>query len=218
MSHQPHWIYEFGEYRLDPAERLLQRSGQAIPLQPKLFDLLLALVERAGHLIEKDELMKVVWPDTIVEEANLSNNISILRKTLQEDGQRFIETVPKWGYRFDAPVQKKAVKPWNESRPGLNPTQEPPDSGNQDPEAPPAADFLRTPARRRTDRRRWGVALILMLALLLLIGAIVFWLKRSPSVSATHLPQRLAFFHRGWLSLWTATDFVDNSSTGDNET
>jgi DNA-binding winged helix-turn-helix (wHTH) protein len=106
MGHQPKQIYEFGLYRLDAAERLLLRDGAVVPLQPKVFDLLLALVERHGRLLEKDELMKLVWPDTFVEEANLANNISILRKTLSENGERFIETAPKRGYRFVAAVKE----------------------------------------------------------------------------------------------------------------
>jgi DNA-binding winged helix-turn-helix (wHTH) protein/TolB-like protein len=106
MGHQPKQIYEFGPYRLDPDERLLLRDGAGVPLQPKVFDLLLTLVERHGRLLEKDELMRLVWPDTVVEEANLANNISILRRTLSENGQQFIETVPKRGYRFVAPVQE----------------------------------------------------------------------------------------------------------------
>src|SRR5262245_63444816 len=106
MDHQPKQIYEFGPYRLDSTERLLMRDGEVVPLQPKVFDLLLALVERHGRLLEKDELMKLVWPDAIVEEANLANNISILRKTLSENGERFIETAPKRGYRFVAVVKE----------------------------------------------------------------------------------------------------------------
>jgi len=106
MSHQPKPIYEFGPYRLDAAERLLSHDGEVVPLQPKVFDLLLVLVERHGRLLEKDELMKAVWPDTIVEEVNLANNISILRKTLSENGERFIETAPKRGYRFVASVRE----------------------------------------------------------------------------------------------------------------
>jgi TolB-like protein/Tfp pilus assembly protein PilF len=106
MSQQTKPIYEFGPYRLDAAERLLSRNGEVVPLQPKAFDLLLALVERPGRLLEKDELMKAVWPDTVVEEVNLANNISILRKTLGANGQQLIETVPKRGYRFVADVNK----------------------------------------------------------------------------------------------------------------
>jgi DNA-binding response OmpR family regulator len=96
MSLQTKHIYEFGSFRLDAAEHLLLRDGESVPLTPKAFDLLLALVERYGHLLEKEELLKKVWPDTFVEEANLASNISQLRKAMGdgENGQRF-ETVPK---------------------------------------------------------------------------------------------------------------------------
>jgi DNA-binding winged helix-turn-helix (wHTH) protein len=75
--------------------------------QPKAFDLLLVLVQNCGHLLEKDELLKTVWPDTIIEEVNLANNVSILRKILGggADGERFIETVPRRGYQFLAEVK-----------------------------------------------------------------------------------------------------------------
>jgi DNA-binding winged helix-turn-helix (wHTH) protein len=106
MSHQQKPIYEFGPYRLDASERLLSRDGEVVPLQPKIFDLLLVMVERHGRLLEKDELMKAVWPDTVVEEVNLANNISILRKTIGENGRQFIETAPKRGYRFVAEVRE----------------------------------------------------------------------------------------------------------------
>src|SRR5262245_53294652 len=112
MSHQSKHIYEFGPYRLDGAERLLLRDGNPIPLQPKVFDLLLALVDAHGHLLEKDELLKTVWPDTFVEEANLASNISLLRKALGEgeNGHRYIETVPKRGYRFVAEVKEASAE------------------------------------------------------------------------------------------------------------
>src|SRR5262245_9290179 len=108
MSHHPNRIYEFGPFRLEPAEHLLLRDGETIPLQPKAFELLLVLVKHHGHLSGKDELLEAVWPDTVVEEGNLANNISILRKALGagENGQRFIETVTRRGYRFVAPVRE----------------------------------------------------------------------------------------------------------------
>src|SRR5262245_3143518 len=111
--------YEFGPFRLDVAERMLLREGEAIPLQPKAFDLLHVLVEHHGHLLEKDELLKIVWPDAIVEEVNLANNISVLRKALGEDGngQRFIETVPRRGYRFVAGVRQIQHAPVEEEPP-----------------------------------------------------------------------------------------------------
>jgi len=112
MSHLPTYLYEFGPYRLDAAERLLSRDGEAVQLPPKAFDLLLALVERHGRLLEKETLMRVVWPDTFVEEANLSYTISLIRKALGEngEGQQFIETVPKHGYRFIAEVRLGRVE------------------------------------------------------------------------------------------------------------
>src|SRR5262250_700569 len=108
MSQHPRHSYEFGPFRLDAAEHLLLRDGEAVPLTPKSFDLLLALVERHGHLLEKDDLLKKVWPDTFVEESNLSYNISLIRKALGngENGLKFIETVPKRGYRFVANTKK----------------------------------------------------------------------------------------------------------------
>ena len=92
---------------MDPAERLLLRDSLPIPVTPKVFETLLALVENNGHMLEKEELIRRVWPDAVVEEANLAVNISVLRKTLGDDrGQKYIETVPKHGYRFVAPVRR----------------------------------------------------------------------------------------------------------------
>jgi len=97
-------LFEFGPFRLDAAERMLLRNGQPVLLAPKVFDTLVVLLRHRGHLLEKNQLMKEVWPDTFVEEVNLAVNISTLRKTLgeSEDGRPFIETVPKRGYRFVA--------------------------------------------------------------------------------------------------------------------
>ncbi|MGA9769558.1 MAG: tetratricopeptide repeat protein [Blastocatellia bacterium] len=109
MSEQAKHFYEFGPFRLNPKERLLLRDEQIVPLTPKLFDTLLALVESSGHLVEKDELMSRVWPDAIVEERGLTQNIFLLRKMLSEDGveTKYIETVPKRGYRFIAEVNQR---------------------------------------------------------------------------------------------------------------
>jgi Tol biopolymer transport system component/DNA-binding winged helix-turn-helix (wHTH) protein len=108
MSRQAKEVYEFGPFRIDVAERLLTREGQNVPLTPKAFDTLLLLVQNRGHLLEKDELMQQLWPNTFVEEANLTNNISLLRKALGDDAgeHRYIETVPKRGYRFGASVRE----------------------------------------------------------------------------------------------------------------
>lgn len=106
MSEKQH--YEFAPFRLNADEHLLLRDGQLVPLAPKAVDLLLVLLESNGRLISKDELMKLVWPDTFVEEANLSHHIFTIRKALEDDKQRakYIETIPRRGYRFIAPVTK----------------------------------------------------------------------------------------------------------------
>jgi len=95
-------FYEFGPFRLDPGHRQLLRENQPVPLQPKAFDILLALVENSERVVLKDELMKMVWPETFVEEANLAQNISVLRRTLGETAgeNRYIVTLPGRGYRF----------------------------------------------------------------------------------------------------------------------
>jgi Tol biopolymer transport system component/DNA-binding winged helix-turn-helix (wHTH) protein len=113
MPLQPGELYEFGGFRLDPAECVLRRDGQSVALPPKAFDLLVVLVERAGRLVTKEDLLKDVWLGTFVEEANLSYTVSLLRKALSEDGEtnRFIETVPKKGYRFTETVRIVKVVP-----------------------------------------------------------------------------------------------------------
>jgi pimeloyl-ACP methyl ester carboxylesterase/DNA-binding winged helix-turn-helix (wHTH) protein len=99
-------LYAFGAFRLDAGERVLFGGGGAVPLTPKAFDTLLALVESGGRVLGKEELMRRVWPDSFVEENNLAQNISVLRKTLGAEGggRKYIETVPRRGYRFVADV------------------------------------------------------------------------------------------------------------------
>jgi TolB-like protein/DNA-binding winged helix-turn-helix (wHTH) protein/Flp pilus assembly protein TadD len=98
-------LYEFGPFRLDPAERKLQRGNEIVALTPKAFDTLHLLVRNSGHLLEKDEFIRTLWPDSFVEEGSLSNNIFLLRKALGED-PAFIETVPRRGYRFIGAVRQ----------------------------------------------------------------------------------------------------------------
>src|SRR5262245_33063754 len=192
MGHQPKQIYEFGPYRLDSAERLLMRDGEVVQLQPKVFDLLLALVERHGSLVGKDELMRTVWTDTVVEEANLTNNISILRKTLGANGQQFIETMPKRGYRFVAPVNKLmdgSVEPVVVERPR---TQIAVATGQEtDPDDRPGAPGPVRPKRRLaflTSR------CLLALAALIVAGG-GFWVARTArqsGASAGKMPRSIA--------------------------
>src|SRR5262247_2691870 len=94
-------FYSFGAFRVDVGERLLFKGEREIPLTPKVFDTLLALLENSHHVLTKKELMQQVWPDSFVEENNLAQNISLLRKAL---GESCIKTIPKRGYRFVADV------------------------------------------------------------------------------------------------------------------
>ena len=112
-------FYEFGPFRLDAAEHIVLRDGQIIPLTPKVFEILLVLVENSGHVVDKDELLQKVWSETFVEETNLTKNISILRKILSDGdaGKSFIETIPKRGYRFVAEVTKSDHEEEREQRP-----------------------------------------------------------------------------------------------------
>lgn len=93
--------YQFGRFEMDASERSLRLDGRPVSLEPKAFDVLLFLIQRSGRLVGKEEIMQAVWPDTFVEEGNLTRNISLLRRVLAEgvDGQS-IETIPKHGYRF----------------------------------------------------------------------------------------------------------------------
>src|SRR5580700_8394589 len=121
MFKQPRRLFEFGRFRLDRSERFLFQDGAAVPLSPRLFDTLLVLVENRGHLVEKNDLMQKVWNDVAVEENNLTQSISALRKILGDnlDGPKFIETIPKRGYRFVAPVKEVSEEELGNERPSV---------------------------------------------------------------------------------------------------
>jgi len=105
-------VFQFGPFQLDAREHRLVRNGTEVRLQPKAFEILRVLVEHAGRLVTKDELLRRVWPDALVEENNLNKNISVLRKALDDAGGRcHIETVPRVGYRFTADVIQGALAP-----------------------------------------------------------------------------------------------------------
>jgi len=112
-------VYEFGGFRVEAGRRVLLRAGNPVPLTPKVFDTLLYLVQRKGQLVEKDDLMKAIWPDTVVEENNLSQNISVLRRVLGErrGESRYILTVPGRGYRFVAEVEGDTAESESAARP-----------------------------------------------------------------------------------------------------
>lgn len=141
MNREDKKVYEFGEFRLEGAQGRLLQDGQPVALKPKILDLLLFLVQQRGQLVKKDDLMREVWPNTIVEENNITVSISALRKVLGEDtlGRQFIETVPRRGYRFVADVVEIADQ---EADPGEQPIDSLAILPMQNPTYDETADYL----------------------------------------------------------------------------
>ena len=201
MDHSDKHLYEFGPFRLDPGERLLLREGQHVPLTPKAFETLLILVENCGHVINKDELLKKVWPDTFVEEVNLAKNVSYLRKILGgEQTTQYIETIPKRGYRFVASVKdvcdERAGLVWAlpadahaDDREEVEKGDS--DSGSEPRQTPIEPEQRPLPAKTRAIRRGWSAA---WPALGLLLGVAIWALFiRSASQSPTPLLKIVPF-------------------------
>lgn len=164
-------IYEFGPFRLEPAEHKLLRGGEVVALTPKVLDTLVMLVRNSGHLLEKDELIRSLWPDSFVEAGNLSNNIFVLRKALGSDHE-YIETVRRRGYRFVGAVRQLpgTDKPLHEPLEFGNAT-----AGDRRP-AGPVTVVLPPPVRRRRHRIAVTAGTLLVL---LAIGAAFWWRHTS---------------------------------------
>jgi DNA-binding winged helix-turn-helix (wHTH) protein len=113
MSKEISGLYEFGRYRLDIENRVLFRNGQAVALPPKAVERLAVLVESNGQVVTKELLMARLWPDSFVEDSNLTQHIFLLRKVFSEDGDRrkYIETIPRRGYRREYHVMYLKVHP-----------------------------------------------------------------------------------------------------------
>jgi DNA-binding winged helix-turn-helix (wHTH) protein/TolB-like protein/Tfp pilus assembly protein PilF len=199
MDEPPRHFYEFGRFRVNVAERVLLRGGEVVPLTPKVFEILLTLVENSGQVISKDDLMKRVWPDTFVEEGNLTQNISLLRKALGEGqgAHQYIETIARRGYRFIAPVSRaraegvaaasepsgpafgqKAIK----SNGGLRSVETvgTAPAGKPKPAPPETPASARTPARLGLHMR---AVLVAAAALIIATGGIVYFSKGSEAVN-----------------------------------
>jgi DNA-binding winged helix-turn-helix (wHTH) protein/tetratricopeptide (TPR) repeat protein len=172
-------LYSFGGFVLEARERRLVREGKPIALKPRAFDTLLYLVQHAGHLVTKEELMERLWPNVVVEESNLAKNIWLIRRALGEpEGEaRYIETVPRAGYRFIAPVEtaERASAPAAVESPLPAAPQEPVTTV-------PAPEPLGDPpaSAPKRSRARWIVGLAL--AALAVLGASLYWARshRAP--------------------------------------
>src|SRR5438105_5866 len=192
MNKEPFSCYQFGPYYLDPNEGRLLRNGEPVPLTPKAFATLVVLVQRSGRLVEKDELMKLLWPDSFVEESNLNQHVWTLRKTLGENkaGNEYIETVPKRGYRFVAEVQKlghESLELVAERRTFTHiVTEDGVEASEPSRERLPEseASYLIGGKRRWASRRRAPAAGALVL-LLLMVSALTFRRWRSREARST---------------------------------
>ena len=201
MNPQTKHFYAFGPFRFEPEERLLLREGKPVPLGPKVTETLLLLVQNAGHLVDKDDLMKRVWPDAFVEEGNVNKNIFFLRKVLglQDGGLEYIETVPKRGYRFVATVNQEVEEETETSSPPKAPTVTK--------EAPPAGPMRWLPAKQAI-----GMLLILILAVVAALQLV--WHRRerlaNPDLPSIH---SLAVLPLENLSGDPAQDYFADSMT-----
>lgn len=205
MSFSHKALYQFGDYQLDTARRLLLRLGEPVIIAPKVYEVLFALVETQGQPISKDELLRRVWPDTIVEESNLTVSVSALRKALGErrGEQKYIATIPGMGYQFVAPVSRSLV---SEAESGNALTRSFTQFPAEQPESPLAIqpssilierqtisqviveeeegseNLARPRQKSRAQKRMWlaGSAVAGLFSLILLI---LFWVERPPAHS-----------------------------------
>ena len=163
-------MYKFGQFVLDPEERLLLRDGKPVSLTPKAFDILLALAENSGHLVKKDDLMRRVWPDAFVEEANLAQNISVIRRVLDSEHEQYIETVPKIGYRLTVKTDTLG-----------EPQSHPEVSHTVDSKSPDTTDFVPQASPAISPRTRQGTTRIVAAALVVfaVIGLALYMRSRA---------------------------------------
>ncbi|MEA2602133.1 MAG: hypothetical protein QOF89_3125 [Acidobacteriota bacterium] len=197
-------LYEFGGYRVDPVRRRLMRGNEQVPLTPKAFSILLLLLEKRGEVVEKEDLIQTVWPDTYVTEANLTQNVSSLRKALGEraNDHRFVVTVPGRGYSFVAEVIEVPRESTGEFliagllQPTLTPPPfervslpEPEPAADETAVTPPAKPFLAPRGRRRFLLA--GLVLGLLLAAAM-AGLYLLYRQRQESVAGGRVPAAAA--------------------------
>jgi DNA-binding winged helix-turn-helix (wHTH) protein/TolB-like protein len=197
--------FQFGGFRFYPSEQLLLRDEIPIPLAPKTFDILLVLVKNFGHLVGRDELMSAVWPDSFVEETNLTVNISLLRKALgdMKDGRPYIETVPRKGYRFNAEVQECDDSDDSTDEIRLDPT--PPLTTALEPSQMGTLPLSRISASRSFKR---GLVVLLLAILFGAAALTLYRLRRTDTKNAAARPRAIAILPFRNLKQDPDTDFL----------
>jgi len=175
MNAPPAPVYEFGDFHLDAAKRLLWREGVPVPLTPRGFETLLYMLEHHDTVLDKERLMEAVWPDSIVEENNLTQNISTLRRVFGEtpDSHRFIVTVPGRGYRFVADVRLREVDAGPEPRRIPQTAIEPGETETE------RVASVSQPDHSATSRRFRPILLTTAAVLALSVAALFFWRGRT---------------------------------------
>ncbi len=203
-------LYEFDSFRLNPADHSLLCGGRPVPLTPKSFDILVTLIERNGLLVTKDELMRKIWPDSFVEEANLTVNVSALRKALGDtpEHQQYIETVPKMGYRFIARVTALP----NES---LIPAAEIPDLLEKASDLPKTEirELVAIPEAEPIPVKKQRMGVFALVAAGLAIAVLGYWFLRRESVTTRVSPdsRRLAILPFRNIKQDSGNDFLGYS-------
>jgi DNA-binding winged helix-turn-helix (wHTH) protein/TolB-like protein len=203
-------LYEFSRFRFDPENHLLESDGAPISLTPKAFEILLVLVQNGSRLTTKEELMRKVWPDSFVEEANLTVNISALRKQLGEtpNGQQYIDTVPRKGYRFAVPVSQVEVDETVTARPGVQAEKTVPEILVAE-EAPSISTEVPSGKTSATRGRRRLVAIIIgLIAVTLCLWGYKAYQTRSIVRQSPPLSRRLAVLPFQNLQQDPNTDFL----------
>jgi Predicted integral membrane protein len=204
--------FRFGNFSLHPAERRLLCRGESVPLTPKVFDTLLLLVKNAGHLVEKETFLKQLWPDAFVEEASLAQNISVLRKVLGDNGNgnKFIETVPKRGYRFVAEVKDLLDESAVTAKSGG--AEAPADQVLDQPTVPqPLMSAEAQRSKRSSARAAFSMALIAALAIAIATGYVLWRRFHAPAPSAHRV--MLAVLPLQNLSGDSTQDYVSDGLT-----
>jgi DNA-binding winged helix-turn-helix (wHTH) protein/TolB-like protein/lipopolysaccharide biosynthesis regulator YciM len=209
MALETQVLYQFDDFRLNPADHSLLCAGKPIPLTPKSFDILLTLIEKNGQLVTKDELMRKIWPDSFVEEANLTVNVSALRKALGDttEHQQYIETVPKLGYRFTARVTTRSENP-----PSLVPVAPPSAEAPAPSEASAVVRLAPVLPKQETKRLSRRIVALCALGFAIVAALLTFWLlRRGPAPRAASEPRRLAILPFRNMKQDAGSDFLGYS-------
>lgn len=199
-------LYNFGPFVLNTSQHLLTRDGQPVPVTPKTYALLLVLIESSGRMLTKDELMKALWPNSFVEESNLTQQVSMIRKALGQTAgkDRYITTVPGSGYRFAGVIKTSFETPPPQAASAEGPKSDLQPAQAQELGSAEPKSMGESGSTRRTGIRAMGFALIA----LALAAAGFVWLRKAPALGSNSRPRTLAILPFQNLRRDAADDFL----------